>query len=152
LALLSFLVAIGLTAGQAAPTPEEGCLNNQKIIVGALWAYSLESKIPPDHAVLLTNLAGYFKNNRLPTCPLGGTYPAVLTVTREPLDVEKTPICSLGGPEQHLQRASERQESAAIQRARWLAVPVAVVILSPLLLAWRRGTARIGAPPSDTDD
>jgi hypothetical protein len=149
---LGFFLAIGPAALPEVPTPDLDCRNNQKMIVGALWGYSLENKVPPGHTVLLANLAGYCKNQRLPSCPLGGTYPAVLTVTREPLDVEKTPICSLGTSEQHLERANERRESATLQRARWLAVVVAVVILSPLLLAWRRRMARVGQAPSETDE
>jgi len=152
IATLGVLVVMGVNAAPAAPTPAQDCLNNQKIIGGALWAYSRENQIPADRAVLLTNLTMYFKDHRLPTCPLGGTYPAVLTVTRELLDVEKTPICSLGTLEQHRQRAGERRESGAVQRARWLVVVVAVIILFPLLLAWRRRLARAGAPPSDAGD
>ena len=152
LGLYGVLLAVALAAAAAATSPELDCLNNQKMIVSALWSYSLENKVPPDHTVLLVNLAPYFKNGQIPVCPLGGTYRAVLTVTREPLDVEKTPICSLGGFEQHLERALQQQHSPLAERARWLAVVVAVVILSPLLLAWRRRTGRAGEGSSDAGD
>jgi len=152
IATLGVLVVMGVNAVRAAPTPAQDCLNNQKLIVSALWAHALESKIPPEHAVLLTNLSVYFKDNRIPSCPLGGTYPPVLAVTREPLDVDQAPICSLGSPEQHLQWANKRWGSGVVQRARWLVVVVAIVIIPPLLLAWRRRLARGGEPPSDVGD
>ena len=150
--MFGLLLAMRLTAGQVGPAAPANCLTNQRLIVSALWAHALENKIPPDHAVLLTNLSVYFKDNRIPSCPLGGTYPPVLAVTREPLDVDQTPICSLGSPEQHLQWANKRWESGVVQRARWLVVVVAIVIIPPLLLAWRRRLARGGEPLSDVGD
>ncbi len=65
-------------AAQAAKMPADQsrnvCINNLRQIDGAKQQWALENKQPADALVVPQQIAAYFKDATLPTCPSGGTY------------------------------------------------------------------------------
>jgi len=72
-----------------APSPEQICINNLRMIDGAKQQWALEKHKSGGALLTPADLAPYLKGNALPTCPAGGIY------TLNPVSVP--PICSIPG-------------------------------------------------------
>ena len=58
----------------AAQAQANACLNYLRQIDGAKQQWALEKQKPANAVVTAADIVAYFKENRLPVCPAGGTY------------------------------------------------------------------------------
>ena len=64
------------------------CLNNRRQIEAAIDQWAMDRDKTNGDVIVLSEIVQYFKENRLPTCPDGGTYVCGVVVGQKP-------ICSL---------------------------------------------------------
>ena len=70
-------------------TQLNACINNLRMIDGAKQQWALENGKTADAIATAADVARYLKDNKLPTCPAGGTY----TINA----VNRPPTCSVPG-------------------------------------------------------
>ena len=85
--------ATGVPGAPTAVTPEQAnanlCINNLRQIEAAKQQWAVENNKPAGALMTLSDLARYFPNGTVPSCPLGGVY------TLNPAGLN--PLCSVPG-------------------------------------------------------
>jgi len=84
-AIIGLLAAIAIPSFMRARQTSQtnSCMNNLRLVSGAIQQWALENNKTAADAVAAGDIQGYLKNDVGPECPLGGAY-VLATVADEP--------------------------------------------------------------------